>query len=307
MAQPPYGVIWNRLRAGKVVPFLGAGASIGARTTDAAWSEHETGFLPTGRELSSLLAAETMFPGAQDGDQYDLAKVASYYDEVNGRVVLRDRLHQILDRDYPSGSLHRFLASIDIPQVIVSTNFDTLIEETFRTAGRAFDRVVYPSDSKDYANSILWWPHGAVEPQAVEPNHLDIDLATTTVIFKMHGTVDRTDGGKWDNYVVTEEDYVEFLSRMTANAAIPAIFYNHFRERSFLFLGYSLRDWNLRVVLKNLGTLLARRGRDEELPSWAIQKGASELEMRLWSKRKVSIFDEPIDTLVESLAACRTA
>src|SRR5438874_5446967 len=35
MVEPPYGVIWNRLRHGKVIPFLGAGAVVvnGARRT----------------------------------------------------------------------------------------------------------------------------------------------------------------------------------------------------------------------------------------------------------------------------------
>jgi hypothetical protein len=167
---------------------------------------------------------ETSFPGARPEDRNDLARVSSYYVDVNGRSVLRDRLRQILDRDYASGPLHEFLASLDTPQVIVSTNYDTLIERAFLAAKRPFDLVVYSSDNKEYANSVLWWPHGAAEPKALAPNQLDIDLDTTTVIFKMHGTVDRDGGGQWDNYVITEEDYIEFLSRLTTNAAIPAIF-----------------------------------------------------------------------------------
>ena len=36
---------------------------------------------------------------------------------------------------------------------------------------------------------------------------------------------------------------------MTKNKAIPAIFAEPFQTRHFLFLGYGLNDWNLRVVL----------------------------------------------------------
>jgi hypothetical protein len=89
---------------------------------------------------------------------------------------------------------------------------------------------------------------------------------------------------------------------MTTNAAIPAIFFEYFLERSFLFLGYGLRDWNLRVILKNLGVLLAGSRRGEELPSWAIQKESSELERMLWKSRKVAIFDASIDDFVKKLA-----
>jgi len=240
-------------------------------------------------------------------DRSELAKVASYYADVSGRRILRERLHQILDRDYEGGPLHQFLASLDTPQVIVSTNYDNLVEQAFRAKQKPFDLVVYPSDSKEFANSVLWWPAGKDAPTAVAPNQLDIDLDSTNVIFKMHGTVDRDTAGTWDNYVITEEDYVDFLARMTTNAAIPAIFFDYFVERSFLFLGYSLRDWNLRVILKNLGLLLARSGRGEELPSWAIQKQSSELEKVLWKSRKVSIFDLPIDEFVQKLDSRRQA
>jgi hypothetical protein len=35
--EPPCGIIWNRMKAGKAVPFLGAGASIASRTPGQAW------------------------------------------------------------------------------------------------------------------------------------------------------------------------------------------------------------------------------------------------------------------------------
>src|SRR6185369_14085964 len=108
------------------------------------------------------------------------------------------------------------------------------------------------------------------------------------VIYKMHGTVDRQ-LKKWDSYVITEDDYVDFLSRMTGQTAVPAQFMRHFRTRHFLFLGYGLNDWNLRVVLKNLRSILpddpARdpaNAEHEELRSWAIQHGPSDLEIELW-------------------------
>ena len=49
--------------------------------------------------------------------------------------------------------------------------------------------MIHPADRADIANSVLWWPHAASEPVAVEPNALDIDLTMTTVLYKMHGTV----------------------------------------------------------------------------------------------------------------------
>jgi hypothetical protein len=122
----------------------------------------------------------------------------------------------------------------------------------------------------------------------------------------MHGTLWPASEA-WDNFVITEEDYVEFLSRMTTNSssAVPAQFYQYSRQRSFLFLGYSLHDWNLRVVLRNLRRQFETRAGqadDGDVPSWAIQRRPSALERRLWSRRRVDIFDMDIDQFVRHLA-----
>ncbi len=172
-------------------------------------------------------------------------------------------------------------------------------------AGRPYDLVVYPADRKDFANAVLWWPHGTDKPVPLSPNELDIDFSQTTAIFKIHGTIVRRDP-EWDSFVITEEDYVEFLSRLTTSTAIPPIFFPALRERSFLFMGYGLRDWNLRVLLRNLSKRLssARRTGDDEDDvrlSWAIQMKPSILEQRLWQKNHVNIFDCALDDFVAKL------
>jgi hypothetical protein len=305
MVEPPYGVIWNRLKTGRVVPFLGAGASIVGRSMNAEWDPHHPEFLPSGRELSRFLAQESSFPSQEPRDLDDLAKVASYYAVVSGRRTLRERLHEILNFEFAFGPLHTYLASVPTTMLIVSTNYDTLLEQAFHAAHKPYDLVVHPSDRKDIANAIWWWPHGTLEPKVVTPNELDIDLDNTTVIYKMHGTVQQKTN-RWDSFVITEEDYVDFLSRMTTNAAVPSIFYEYFRIRSFLFLGYGLEDWNLRVVLKNLDRYLTRKregldDEEEQLPSWAIQLHPSELERKLWEKRNVNIFDMALDEFVTKM------
>jgi hypothetical protein len=257
-------------------------------------------------ELSRFLAQEASFPSQDPRDMDDLAKVASYYAIVSGRRLLRERLHEVLNYEFTFGPLHAFLASVPAPLLIVSTNYDTLIEQAFHAVNKPYDLIIHPSERKDIANAVWWWRHGTPEPIVVPPNELDIDLDRTTVIYKMHGTIQR-ETDKWDSFVITEEDYVDFLSRMTTNAAVPSLFYEYFRTRSFLFLGYSLRDWNLRVVLRNLDRYLGRKrgGSDDDeeelLPSWSIQLRPSELERKLWEKRNVNIFDMMLDDFVAKM------
>lgn len=307
MAEPPYGEIADLLRQGLVVPFLGAGVNFGTRPPSTPWDEASSPFLPSGGELARFLARKSNFPSSDEHDLSDLAKVSSYFVETTARRRLRDRLHEIFDREFTVGDLHAFLAEIPAPLLIVTTNYDDLAERAFETRGRPYDLVIHPTDRKDVQASVLWWKHGASEPDAVPPNKLFIDLKATTVIYKMHGTVDRRHG-KWDSYVITEEDYVDFLSRMTSQTAVPSLFMRHFQTRHFLFLGYGLRDWNLRVVLKNLRTVLPtgpNAGADgddlEELRSWAIQAQPSDLEVELWNARRVKIYDVDIISFVKRL------
>jgi hypothetical protein len=311
---PPYGEIADLLKKGEVVPFLGAGVNFGTRPEPGAkWVEKESNFLPSGVELSRFLADMSNFPAEDEEEITDLAKVSSYFVETSARRRLRERLHTIFDRDFEPASIHTYLADIgrNTPLLIVTTNYDDLTERAFNRINVPFDTVVHPTDRKDVEASVLWWKHNATEPEVVPPNQLFIDLKTTNVIYKMHGTVDRATA-KWDSYVITEDDYIEFLSRMTGQTALPAQFMRHFRTRHFLFLGYGLRDWNLRVVLKNLRTVLPTvedagaspaDDEDEDLRSWAIQFKPSELETELWSARKVKIYDVDINEFVEKLRA----
>ncbi|MCE7980021.1 MAG: hypothetical protein DYG89_02415 [Caldilinea sp. CFX5] len=312
MTEPPYGIICNLLKKGEVIPFLGAGASLSGRQSGATWEEKSASFLPMGKELAALLAEEATFPSADPHDREDLAKVASYYLEQADRPSLLARLHEIFNRTYQVGAVHRFLADVPVPLLIVTTNYDDLIEQAFKEKGKPYHLVVHPTESKELAGSVLWWKPGASEPAPYPPAKLPLSVTDTSVIYKMHGSVDRQ-AGRWDSFVITEEDYVDFLSRMTGQTAIPARFMLHFRTRHFLFLGYGLADWNLRVVLRNLKTAVIRpeietAGNQSERPfpeealrSWAIQYKPSELERMLWQARKVNIFNMGIDDFIAKL------
>lgn len=308
--EPPYGDIVLGLREGRVIPFLGAGASLTPYTkSDEPWTP-KSAHLPSGRDLSRYLAMMANFPGNTE-EVDDLARVASYSADISGRQQLRRHLRRALHRAVQYRQLHRFLAAIPANLLCIVTNYDTLLEEAFRAARKPFDLLIYPADRRDNLNSLLYVENGVGEPQYLEANSIDLNFEERSVIYKMHGTIWPEDEAL-DNFVITEEDYIEFLSRMTSNAssAVPAQFYQYSRSRSFLFLGYSLRDWNLRVILKNLRRqLTSATGRmldDDTVPSWAIQRQPSALEQRLWGRRRVEIFDMDLDTFVEKLAEWNT-
>jgi hypothetical protein len=292
-------MIRQRLLEGRVIPFLGAGASLGGRAPQAEWTKGTRGFLPTGSELAKHLAETTQFP---DGEARGLATVAQYFGVVGGRRGLQDELRSIFDVDYPLTDLHKYLASIEVPLLVMTTNYDDLIERALRANGRPYDLVVHTTDVA-LGDRLLWCPHGGEAPQEVLPNKLDIDLAKTTVVYKMHGTVDRAQPSR-DQFVITEDDYINFLARMMRKKAIPAIFAEPLGNRHFLFLGYGLYDWNLRVVLSRVAEDLVPNRRYK---SWAIQHRPSALEQRFWQERGVEIYDMLLDDFVRELRAEKRA
>ena len=54
-SEPPYELINDGLRKGKVIPFLGAGVSLGERQPGQSWVSPDSGFLPSATELANYL------------------------------------------------------------------------------------------------------------------------------------------------------------------------------------------------------------------------------------------------------------
>jgi len=68
------------------------------------------------------------------------------------------------------------------------------------------------------------------------------------------------------------------------------------RKSHFLFLGYGLRDWNMRVILHRLAG-------EQKLTykSWAIQRHPTELDQKFWDRRDVDILDIDLDQYIMQL------
>jgi len=101
---------------------------------------------------------------------------------------------------------------------------------------------------------------------------------------QLRGAIDRVDS-KRDSYVITEDSYIDYLVGGDVGEQIPFSLVERMEGTHFLFLGYSMRDWNLRVILKRIWG-----ARQLDLNSWAVQRapsdaGAREVEEALWRAR----------------------
>lgn len=252
-------------------------------------------YIPTASELADHFAAQSNFP---DAESRELTKVSQYFTAIIGRTGLHNQLHDIFSFRQDPGSVHAYLADAasHASLLIVTTNYDDLIERAFDKVGRPYDVVVHASHSHGRGD-VFWRPHGD-QPKELLSKDLDIDLSASTVIYKIHGSIDRSANPRRE-YVITEDDYIDFLARMTNSTAIPKIFAEPFQKHPFLFLGYGLYDWNLRVVLNRIHRELRR---PDDIKSWAVETQSKPLEKKLWSMRNVNVFDGlTLDEFIDGL------
>ncbi len=123
------------------------------------------------------------------------------------------------------------------------------------------------------------------------------------MILKLHGAIDRRNA-KGDSFVITEDNYIDYLVGDDVGAQIPVLLVQRMEESHFLFLGYSMHDWNLRVILNRIWG-----GRQLDLKSWAVQRapadaGVREVEEALWRDRgDVDLFYVPLRDYLARLEA----
>jgi hypothetical protein len=287
---------------GRVVMLLGAGANLAGRPPGTAW-EHGR-YLPSGAELARHLAARFDYP---DSDLEELGRISEYAYVMTGSGPLYDLLHEIFDADYAIGPLHRLLAGLParfrragrpaVCPLILTTNYDDALERAFGEQGEPYDVVSYMADGEHRGRFVHHAPGG--EAVVVErPNeYRALRPDERVVILKMHGAVDRSDPDAfWDSYVITEDHYIEYLARTDIANLVPVTLTAKLRRSHFLFLGYGMRDWNLRVILHRIW------GEQKlKYKSWAIQRGPSELDREFWELRGVDVLDVPLEEYVAAL------
>ncbi|MEP7200128.1 MAG: SIR2 family protein [Chloroflexota bacterium] len=295
---------------GRVVPFLGEGTNLSDRRADAQWPRDDAEYLPDGGELSAYLASQFHYP---DSDKVDLLRVSQYVMAMNDSGPLRDALHAILDRDYPLTPLHQFFAQLPAllaaknkqprPLLIVTTNYDDLLERAYRQAGVPFDVVTYIAEGKE-RGKFMHTPHEG-EPHVIakpdEYQALPIEATSRAlqraIILKVHGAVDRANP-EGDSYVIAEDHYIDYLAQATAATLLPKQLSSKIFGCHILFLGYNLRDWNLRAILQRIWSEQTFKYR-----SWAIQPNPPPLELTFWRKRGVDILGTPLRHYVDLLRA----
>lgn len=295
-----YALVTKAFAEGRVVPFLGAGASLCGRPAEAGY---ERGlYLPSASELLEYLS--DTYPA---GEPRDLLRVAQFVYVMEGSGPLYERLHQLFDAPYPVTELHQVLASLpgtlrakgyrDRHLLVMTTNYDDLLERAFEAAGEPHDVVWYVADGDSRGKFRHRTPDGAARVIDKPNEYAALSLADRSVVLKIHGAFSRANPDE-DSYVIAEDHYIDYLTRADIAGLIPVTLAAKVKRSHFLFMGYSLTDWNMRVILQRIWG-----GQQLTYKSWAIQREPRPLDIEVWKKRGVDILDVELTTYARSLRA----
>ncbi len=298
-------LVAERMRWRRVIPFLGAGVNLADRPTAARWSRGVD--LPSGGELAETLADKYRYPGSEPRD--DLMRVSQYVESTVGETAIYDELREVFGGEYEPTIVHKMLArvptileekGVERPHLlIVTTNYDDGQEKAFDEAGVEYDLLWYMARG-DLRRQFIHQAPGE-DPTAVDdPARSLLSVGRRSVILKIHGATCRPDA-ELDSYIITEDHYIEYMSGTDLAVAVPVKLMTTMLEGHFLFLGYRLGDWNLRVFLHALWGK-----RSKTATSWSVNHEHRELDRLFWQKRSVEMLEAPLADYMSSLAKALT-
>ena len=190
----------NSIKENSLVLFVGAGISANSN-------------LPTWRELIQSFKKELDLP---DGDSDDYLRVAQYYYDTFGKNQYTKKIEEVFFSKGTSkpNELHTLIEKI-APKHIITTNYDSLLEDQFENGLLKYNVVAEDKDIP-YTSSERY-------------------------LIKMHGDFSKK------NIVLKEDDYLDYaLNFPMVSTLIQSLIMNH----TLLFVGYSLGDSTFNSIFR---------------------------------------------------------
>jgi hypothetical protein len=205
--------------------------------------------MPLWSEMGDALARQCGFPNT------DAIDAVSEFNRRFGAVGLASELRRMLHVGVATpGEAHRAFCELPF-DVVCTTNWDSLVEDGYRIAGRRFRRVTREGDLSLGGN------------------------ADTTLLLKFHGDLD--DVG---SLVATETDYDGFGQERPLMATYLS---SLLIVRTPLFLGYSADDPDFRQLWQVIGNRLGRLRRT----AYALVGGSNANSRARFQRRGVDVIE----------------
>jgi hypothetical protein len=193
--------------------------------------------LPSWQQLIEHLGEELgLDPHSLLGPDVSYHTLAEYYRIKQGSIgPLRswmDRSWKVSREAVKTSKMHELIVELDFP-IIYTTNFDRNIETAFEVHEREYVKV---ANARDIAKTREGVPQ----------------------IVKFHGDFDED-----DSLVITETDY---FNRLAFDAPLDVKFRSDALGKTVLFIGYSMTDLNIRLLLHKLWRTWQVSGYERDRP-----------------------------------------
>lgn len=227
----------------KVIPIVGAGFSKNADIPEGLT-------MPDWNELGARAADE--IPGYDYNN--NAIDALSYYEDLYSRVKLVELLLSELHfGEIQPGDTYKAFCKL-FTGTICTTNFDSLIEDTF---------------------TMLHQPVSVV----VTKDRLTVGSKNERRIIKLHGDFNHP-----DKMVITEHDYDVYLDE---NPIFATYIANLFISNTMLLIGYSLDDNDFRSVWQIINSRLGNMSQ----PAYCITVGASPEKIARYNRRNIRVIN----------------
>jgi DNA-binding SARP family transcriptional activator len=253
-------------------------------------------------DFAPSLAERFRYP---PGGVVETPRVSQYAAALRGYGPLYDELRAIAEAEGEPTPVHRFFASLSpllhergLPQqLVVTADYDDALERSFSDAGEDVDVVSYLASGRNRGKFCHLSPDGSVHV-ITDPTEYAVELSLDRrpVILRVRGRAVQKSSREWESFVVTEDDHIDYLDRANVASGVPIALAATLRRSHFLFLGYSMSDWCLRLLLGRIWP------EPPAYRSWAVGPKPGPVESELWRRFDVE-FVEADERYVEALRA----
>lgn len=250
----------EQIREGNVVLFLGSGALKGAIHRDNKEA-------PTGPQLAKLLAEKFL-----DEDYIDssLSVVSELAISDTGLFPVQKFLADFFEGFEPN-DYHLKIPNYNWTSII-TTNYDLVVEKAYSKAEKPKQTLVkFIKDGRinDKIKTINDLPFIKLHGCITEINNKNLPLILTI-----------------DQYVTHKKNRTRLFERVNELA----------KQHSFIFIGHSLEDSDIREILLNLDSDLTLRMR-----SFIVAPNVKPATERFWGTKKITVFNCKFSEFIEVL------
>jgi hypothetical protein len=278
-------VVWNSLvsslQSGRCVLVLGSDI-----VADPLEGERSTTAEPRSvRDAFCDYLAQQLEEERQSIGERVLFAIAQQYEDLPAfaSVSLKNiAAHFFRNSAFGPGPLYRKLARCPF-SLILTTCHDALFAEAL---------------SAEHKSPSRYWYHYRGEPR--DNRELESTLSPETpAIYHLFGTFNEP-----NSLVLTENDLLDFINNfISCRPGLPNSLRVLLRHNTFLFVGFGIRHWYIRVLLKILLRTLNHSGASVALESLASLDARERDQTVLFYKRgaRVEVVDTEADNFVQEL------